>query len=82
VDEVVEKEDIDGPSGTPLHAAAAGRREEVLLLLAHGADVTVKNSEKYDEGDSGKERDDMNKRPLNLVHLPAYRPTTAASHSG
>jgi ankyrin repeat protein len=44
VNEVSGREDSDGPSGTPLHVAAAAEREDaVRWLLAHGADVTIKN---------------------------------------
>jgi hypothetical protein len=44
VNEVSGREDSDGPSGTPLHvAAAAERADAVRWLLAHGADVTIKN---------------------------------------
>ena len=44
--EVTEEEDIGGPSGSPLHAAAAAGRDDVVrFLLAHGADTTVENSE-------------------------------------
>jgi ankyrin repeat protein len=46
VNEIAGKEDINGPSGTPLYtAAAAGRENVVRLLLAHGADLTVKSIE-------------------------------------
>jgi hypothetical protein len=44
VNEVSGREDSDGPSGTPLHVAAAAEGEDaVRWLLAHGADVTIKN---------------------------------------
>jgi ankyrin repeat protein len=51
VNEVAGKKDINGPSGAPLHvAAAAGKEDVVRWLLAHGADITIKNC----EGRTGK----------------------------
>jgi hypothetical protein len=46
VNEVAECKDVNGPAGTPLHVAAAAEKGDVVQwLLAHGADVTVKNCE-------------------------------------
>jgi len=61
VNEAAEEEDIDGPPGTPLHIAVAEGKEDVLRwLLAHGADVTVKNCEgKVAKDVLGEDGDDV-----------------------